>query len=86
MADGTMGEHDPLCDELLSQLSTYIDGEAAMDVCAALEQHLAECPDCRALVVTMRKTVQLAHELPPPALTNAAKGRLLLALRLQDTM
>lgn len=84
MGDVPTGEHTFICRELLSELSAYIDGEAAADVCAAIEGHLAACADCRALVDTMRKTMQLAHELPPPALTDAAKERLLLVLHLKD--
>jgi anti-sigma factor RsiW len=76
-------EHDAVCRELLAELGAYLDGEAAVEACAAIDQHLEICPDCRALVDTMRKSVQLARDLPQPLLTSEAKDRLLAALRLQ---
>jgi anti-sigma factor RsiW len=76
-------EHGAACPELLAELGAYLDGEAAAEACAAIDQHLEHCPDCRALVDTMRKSVQLARDLPEPLLTNEAKERLLAALRLK---
>ena len=35
------------CAHLLADLSDYLDGEAAAEVCAAIERHLADCEDCR---------------------------------------
>lgn len=59
----------PICQDLLSHLSDYIDGELEDAICAQLEAHLAECPDCRVMVDTVRKTIilyrgQAATELP----------------------
>jgi predicted anti-sigma-YlaC factor YlaD len=75
--------HGAACRELLAELGAYLDGDAALDACAAIDQHLEGCPDCRALVDTMRKSVQLARDLPQPSLTSAAKERLLAALKLK---
>jgi RNA polymerase sigma-70 factor (ECF subfamily) len=47
------------CRNLLSQLSDYIDGELEESLCAEIEQHMAGCPDCRAVVNTLEKTVEL---------------------------
>jgi anti-sigma factor RsiW len=60
----------PTCHDLLAHLSDYIDGDLEAAICAQLEAHLAECPDCRVMVDTMRKTIILyrsatAGELPP---------------------
>ncbi len=70
----------PLCRDLAAQLGLYLEGEAGAGVCAALEAHLATCADCRALVATLRKTIQLAHDLPPPPLPDGARQRLLDAM------
>jgi anti-sigma factor RsiW len=70
------------CAELLSVLSEYMDGETATGVCAGIDRHLAHCPNCRALVDTMRKTLLLVHALPPPQLGEDARQRLLHALSL----
>jgi len=50
------------CGDMLYGLSDYIDGEAQAAICAAIEEHMAECPDCRVMVDTLRKTVNLFKE------------------------
>jgi anti-sigma factor RsiW len=50
---------EPHCREFFNQLFDYIDGELAASLCAELEQHLADCPNCRIVVDTTRKTVSL---------------------------
>ena len=47
----------------LEQLSDFIDGELAPELCAELEQHMAECHNCRIVVDTLRKTISLYHTL-----------------------
>ena len=77
-----MNTHEPHhdCQHLLADLSDYLDGEAAAEVCAEIERHLAECADCRAVVDTLRKTIYLYHTLPQPALSQDARARLIAAL------
>jgi len=55
-------EHTPECQALLAQLGDYIDGELEATLCAEIEQHLADCDDCRVLVDTTRKTVLLYRQ------------------------
>lgn len=50
---------EPRCRVFFNQLSDYIDGELAASLCAELEHHLADCPNCRIVVDTTRKTVSL---------------------------
>jgi anti-sigma factor RsiW len=77
-------QHDhSLCKQLLSQFSDYIDGELDDAVCAELEAHLADCPDCRILVDTLRKTVSLYHDQPQPELPADVQRRLFKVLRLE---
>jgi len=64
------GHHHADCQELLGQLSDYVDGELEATLCAELETHLAGCPNCRIMVDTLRKTITLyqthaASDLPP---------------------
>jgi len=76
-------EHDPLkCRELLSQFSDYIDGELEAALCAELEAHLAECPNCRIMVDTMRKTITLYHSQAADVPSDV-KERLYKVLRLE---
>jgi anti-sigma factor RsiW len=75
--------HDPICRELLGQLSEYIDGELEAALCAKLESHLAECPDCRVMVDTLRKTVTLYHSHVETELPSDVKDRLYKVLELE---
>jgi len=47
------------CNELLSSLSEYVDGELGEDLCALIEQHMSGCQDCRIVVDSLRKTIYL---------------------------
>ncbi|MFO7632750.1 MAG: zf-HC2 domain-containing protein [Caldilinea sp.] len=70
------------CKHLLADLSDYLDGEAAAEVCAEIERHLADCADCRAVVDTLRKTVYLYRTLPQPSFSDEARAHLITALSL----
>jgi anti-sigma factor RsiW len=71
------------CDELLGQLSDYIDGELEATLCAELEAHLAECPDCRVMVDTVRKTITLYRAQIPAELPADVEDRLYRVLKLE---
>ena len=49
------------CEELLFSLSLYIDGELNPELCQELEKHLAGCDNCRVLVNTTSRTIDLVH-------------------------
>jgi anti-sigma factor RsiW len=72
------------CRHLLDDLSDYLDGEAAAEVCAEIERHLAGCADCRVVVDTLRKTVAVYRELPQPELPVEARRRLYTFLDLTE--
>ena len=73
----------PTCHDLLSHLSEYIDGELEAAICAELEAHLAECPDCRVMVDTVRKTIILYRSQAATELPSDVKDRLYRVLRLE---
>lgn len=50
------------CQDLLSSLGEYIDGEASQELCAQIEQHMKGCQRCTVVVNTLRKTVELYRE------------------------
>jgi predicted anti-sigma-YlaC factor YlaD len=50
------------CPELINELSDYLDGVAAPEICAEIERHLQECPDCKVMVDTLEKTISLYRE------------------------
>jgi len=82
-----MSPHEPTpqCKHLLGNLSEYIDGELQAELCAELEQHLQECDDCRVVVNTLRKTIELYRQTSAPAdLPGSVRERLFFKLQLED--
>jgi len=47
------------CNEVLGQLSDYLDDDAREELCRAIKEHLARCHDCKVEVDTVRKTILL---------------------------
>ncbi len=74
-------EHEH-CRHQLDELSDYLDGTASAEMCAEIERHLADCADCRVVVDTLRRTIELYHTLPAPELPVAARERLYKSLDL----
>lgn len=72
------------CSQLLDNLSTYLDGEASEALCMEIEHHLEDCHNCRVVVDTLRKTVELVYDLPQPGLPEGARERLYKSLALAD--
>lgn len=57
-----MNEHmHKNCEELLGSLSAYIDGDLSPELCQELERHLAGCNDCRVVLNTTKRTIDLVH-------------------------
>jgi predicted anti-sigma-YlaC factor YlaD len=77
--------HTPQCKHLLGSLSEYIDGELQAELCAEIEEHLKGCENCRIVVNTLRKTVELYEQANSTAeLPDAVRERLFLKLDLDD--
>ncbi len=77
-------EHDHrICRDLLDQLSGYIDGELEATICAEVEAHLAECPNCRIMVDTVRKTITLYRSQATTTLPSDVEERLFKVLKLE---
>ncbi|MEW6567473.1 MAG: zf-HC2 domain-containing protein [Chloroflexota bacterium] len=53
----------PECEQLLTELSEYLDGTAQEELCAQIERHLAECDDCTVVLNTIQKTVLLYRQV-----------------------
>ena len=78
-------QHSPQCQQLLGSLSEYIDGELQAELCAVLEAHLQDCENCRIVVNTLRKTIELYKETSTPdELPGAVRERLFMKLQLED--
>ena len=50
------------CREILGQLDEYLDDKAGREVCLRIERHLSNCPACRVVVDTTRRTVRFYRE------------------------
>ena len=74
----------PDCRELLAGLSDFIDGEAAAELCEAIQGHLAACEKCRVVVDTLRMTVKLYRDLPKAGLAAGSREKLYKVLDLSD--
>jgi anti-sigma factor (TIGR02949 family) len=81
-----MSEHNhQKCDELLGALSAYIDGELSPELCQELEKHLAGCDDCRVVLNTTKRTIELVHSpLENSSLPEDVRERLFKRLNLDD--
>ena len=79
--------HSPQCKQLLGNLSDYIDGDLQAELCAELEQHLQGCDNCRIVVNTLRKTVELYRETNEQVvLPDDVRERLFNKLNLELTL
>jgi anti-sigma factor (TIGR02949 family) len=73
------------CQELLGSLSAYIDGDLNPELCRELEQHLAECDNCRVVLNTTKRTIDLVHvPLEKPDLPEDVRERLFKRLNLDN--
>jgi anti-sigma factor (TIGR02949 family) len=73
------------CEELLGSLSSYIDGDLSPDLCEELEKHLAGCDDCRVVLNTTKRTIDLVHSpLEKPDLPDDVRERLFKRLNLDN--
>jgi anti-sigma factor (TIGR02949 family) len=49
------------CKSLLGSLSEYIDGELPAELCREIEKHLEGCDDCRVVLNTTKRTIDLVR-------------------------
>jgi len=81
-----MTEHAHMnCEKLLGTLSEYIDGELNPELCQELEKHLAGCDNCRVVLNTTMRTIDLVHApIEKPNLPDDVRERLFKRLNLDD--
>ena len=73
------------CQALLGSMSEYIDGELPADLCREIEKHLEGCENCRVVLNTTKRTIDLV-QIPPEEETvpEDVRERLFLRLKLDD--
>lgn len=78
-------QHDAKCSNLLGNLSDYIDGDLQSELCVQIEEHMKTCENCRVVVNTLKKTVELYEKCSENAeLPGDVKERLFAKLELDD--
>ena len=80
-----MNEHGK-CQEVMNQICEYVEGTLNADLCAELERHLSGCEDCRVVVDTLRKTIELYQksENETEPLPDAVRERLFACLDIKE--
>ena len=73
------------CANLLGSLSEYIDGALNPELCQEIERHLADCENCRVVLNTTKRTIDLVQSpVEQPALPEDVRERLFKRLNLDD--
>ena len=73
------------CEGLLGSLSEYIDGELTPEFCQDIEKHLSECENCRVVLNTTQRTIDLVQApAEKPDLPEDVRERLFKRLNLDD--
>jgi predicted anti-sigma-YlaC factor YlaD len=68
------------CKNIIQELSSFLDGELDAETIGHIQQHLGRCEDCRLLVDTTRKTIQIYCNSEPVPLPEELQNRLHHAL------
>jgi anti-sigma factor RsiW len=78
--------HDHHCEQMLGTLSDYIDGDLQAELCAELERHLEGCENCRVVVNTLRRTIELYKDTGEESaqLPGHVRERLFFRLNLEE--
>jgi anti-sigma factor (TIGR02949 family) len=64
------------CKQVIRQLSEFLDGELTPELAEALQRHLEHCEDCRLVVDTTRKTIEIYCNTEPLPLPEGVRERL----------
>jgi anti-sigma factor (TIGR02949 family) len=72
------------CKTLLGSLSQYIDGNLPDELCQEIEKHLKGCENCRVVLNTTRRTIDLVHISADEDIPADVRGRLFKRLNLDD--
>jgi predicted anti-sigma-YlaC factor YlaD len=69
------------CETIITELADYLDEALDPLLRASIEQHLGNCQDCRIVVDTCKKTIQIFCNSEPAPLPDDARQRLHEALQ-----
>lgn len=69
------------CRTIVKELSNYLDEALDPSLKASIEKHLEDCEDCRLVVDTTKKTIQIFCNSEPAPLPEDTRQRLRDALQ-----
>ena len=72
------------CQALLGSLSEYIDGELPPELCKEIEKHLEGCDNCRIVLNTTRRTIDLVQIPVEENVPDDVRERLFKRINLYD--
>lgn len=72
------------CEEVLANLSNYLDGECLADLRAQLEDHISKCRRCRVVFDSTGKMLKILVDVEPFEVPLAVSAR--LYSRLQEVL
>jgi predicted anti-sigma-YlaC factor YlaD len=69
------------CENVIHELSDFIDGDLDGALKQQLESHLKDCEDCRLVIDQTKKTIEVFCDSEPVELPGEVRARLHDALR-----
>lgn len=69
------------CKDVIREISDYLNGEMDPGLLGDLQHHLEKCEDCRVIVDTTKKTIEVYCNAEPAPLDAGVRERLHAALR-----
>ena len=63
------------CEDILANISGYLDGELDTTACERIEQHCQLCSSCAALVSGLRETIGLCGQVGSAPFPDAVRQR-----------
>lgn len=64
------------CQDVLNNLSCYVDGDGSEELRRQIEWHIARCPRCFVVLDTTRRTLRIVSETDPFEVPLTASARL----------
>ena len=85
MPDPSHQHQEDECSRVLTHLNDYIDHELSPELCQELEEHLANCENCRVVLDTLNQTLYFVNQLQttPVSLPAEVEYRLFAVMHLE---
>ncbi|MDE3056663.1 MAG: zf-HC2 domain-containing protein [Bacteroidota bacterium] len=80
----TVHRHHSLhCADVFSHICENLDADLDSPQCREIKRHIAGCPDCTALLDSLKKTVYLYRTVPIPTIPASSRRKLYSVLSLE---